>query len=169
MNTYLSPPALPTEPTPAPTPSPERSDPKHKPFLKSALCALGLALAATTFAQTTPPQDNPTGQQPNNNTLPNQGWTMFNQDVGMRLQLEGDQLQRLQNVDAQYADRYRALGNDPWLNDRYPALSNERNASIQQILTPEQFTNWSKENDRNSGIPSNTRNAPTSTPVPVQP
>ncbi|HEY0978286.1 MAG TPA: hypothetical protein VGE21_12515 [Flavobacteriales bacterium] len=149
MKRIITYPGTPRTPDPRPDqqPVPAQAEPKRKPlqqptFLKSGLFVLALTASALVSAQTTP-QQNPTGQQPNTNSLPNQGWTMFNDDVGTRLRLQGDQMQRLQNVDAQYADRYRALGNDPWLNDRYPTLTTSRNKEIQQILTPEQYKSWS--------------------------
>ena len=68
---------------------------------------------------------------------------MFDNNVGTRLKLQGDQLQRLQDVDGRYKERYTGLGERPWTNSGYAPLTEQRNKDIQGILTPEQYKEWS--------------------------
>ena len=114
-----------------------------------AFIAVALMMSSLLFAQTAPstptPQTptttpRPVTQQPHS-TQP-QGWTMFDSNVGTRLKLQGDQLERLQGVDDRYKERYTGLGEMPWKNAGYAPLTQERNDNIKTILTPTQYDQW---------------------------
>jgi hypothetical protein len=130
-------------------PTPELPERERKHVVEAAragMMAVALVAHSFLFAQGTPtaaPTTTPrsTTQQPAT-TPANKGWTMFNEDVGRRLELKSDQLQRLQEVDSRYRDRYTALGETPWTNAGYTPLTEQRSREVRSILTPEQYNHW---------------------------
>ncbi len=140
---------------------------------RGGLVAVALLATGMLFAQSTPaeptntptqtPTTTPRTQSPTNaphhdmphpaNTPTNKGWTKFDDNVGTRLNLKDDQLQRLQGVDRNYQERYTGLGETPWTNAGYTPLTEQRNTEIKSILTPEQYTQY---NTTYGGQPSGT-------------
>lgn len=122
---------------------------------RAGLMAVALMATSMLFAQsttTTPstPTNGRTAKSMSHSTIqepqtaqPEIGWTMFNDDEATRLNLQGDQLQRLQDVDHRYQDRYTGMGDKPWTNEGYAPLSQQRNDEVRSILTPEQYGQWS--------------------------
>ena len=115
--------------------------------VRTGLMAAALMATSMLFAQTTPttpatPTTPSTTTQQPNTAQPNKGWTRFNEDDGRRLELKEDQLQRLQEVDNRYQDRYDGLGKSPATNAGYAPLNDERNDAIRGILSPEQYHKW---------------------------
>jgi hypothetical protein len=132
---------------------PERERKHGVEAVRAGLMAVALLATSLLFAQNAPagpnttPKQTPattprTSTQQPVHTQTNKGWTMFNEDVGTRLDLKADQLKRLQDVDRRYQDRYADLGATPWTAPGYAPLTRQRNADIQAILTPEQFKEY---------------------------
>ncbi len=116
---------------------------------RTGLVAVALMTTGMLFAQTTPstaaPETNNNAhsstQQPITMQSP-KGWMMFDDNMGSGLDLKSGQLQKLQEVDSRYKDKYVGLGETPWTNPGYEALTQQRNADVKSILTPQQYDKW---------------------------
>lgn len=76
---------------------------------------------------------------------------MFDDRIGKDLGLQADVLQRLRDVDGRYQKDYTALGNEAAKNPGYGKLSDQRNAEVKGLLTPEQYMRWEKMQNGNRG------------------
>jgi hypothetical protein len=152
------------EPNEEPTPDEEQPAPPehpkrrriHQPVFSTsrerayrpaslAMTGLVLCLAMNLHAQTpTPPSTNPTGQQTTTPqaVTPQQGWVMFDDNVGRQLQMPPEQLQQLRAVDERFLNDYRALGNEPIRSPKYQDLTERRNAEIRKLMDPTVYDTW---------------------------
>ncbi|MGV9013440.1 MAG: hypothetical protein ACOH13_12675 [Flavobacteriales bacterium] len=89
------------------------------------------------------PGQMPATARPMQQPVPAKGWMMFDDKSSADLKLQGDQLQRLQDVDNRYKERYTGMGTTPWTNPEYKMLTEQRNNDVKGILTPEQYKQWS--------------------------
>ena len=131
--------------------TPELPQRERKHGVESArMGMMAVALMATSMllAQNTPTTPSTPATTPHTttkhpaHTQTTQGWTRFNEGVGRRLDLKSDQLQRLQEVDSSYQERYTALGRSPWSNPGYASLTEQRDTDIMAILTPKQYEQY---------------------------
>lgn len=131
-------------------PDPSQRERKRELFAaRTGLMAVALMATGMLFAQTTPSTPARTTnntahsstQQPITMQSP-KGWTMFDDNMGSGLDLKSGQLQKLQEVDGRYKDKYVGLGETPWTNPGYNALTQQRNADVKSILTPQQYDKW---------------------------
>jgi hypothetical protein len=159
-NPQVQPEQEPMEPA-TPTPAPEVA-PKRRRFIQPTFSArtpvrpgrparLAMTTALTLFALGTYAQSDtlqrdtqttPRGQQPGTSTQ--QGWVMFNDQMGRELNIPADQMQRLREVDERYAAEYRALGADPTKNPGYRALTERRTNDIHGIVSGDTYGRWEK-------------------------
>lgn len=71
------------------------------------------------------------------------GWANFTTADRDRLKLTDQQFTELRDMDEKYTPEYNALGLEPWTNEKFPALNAKRDRTIQDIMTPEQYKQWS--------------------------
>jgi len=76
------------------------------------------------------------------------GWVMFDDEVGVTLNIPADKLQQLRDVDGSYQKEYMGLGNDPAVNPGYASLNERRNNDIRRVLTAEQYEQWVRRYNR---------------------
>lgn len=72
------------------------------------------------------------------------GWSAFTQADQHNLELSDEQLMKLKAMDAGLEKKYKAMGIEPWMNERFPELNRQRNMAVQDILSPEQYQRWAK-------------------------
>jgi hypothetical protein len=147
----------PAEPKPEPAPEPT---PRRRRFIQPVFSTRGLGagrtvrmLVATTLCvlswtaqgqNETPPRTLPPVPQQPGQPRPQaqEGWVMFNDKVGQDLGMQDDQLRKLRDVDAKYHKDYSALGETPWTNPGYRALTDQRNSEVRSILGTELYDRW---------------------------
>jgi hypothetical protein len=177
-NHQVQPDQEPMEPTtPAPTPevTPKRRRFNQPTFAtrlhvragRSARFVVTSALAVLMFGanaqtdntKTTNSKDQ--GQQTDpQNTNTQQGWVMWNDQMGRDLNIPADQMQHLREVDERYAAEYRALGTDPTKNPGYRALTERRTNDIRGIISGDTYTRWEKRYGGAMGNDHTNRTAP---------
>jgi len=114
---------------------------RDRAFLATLLI---ITMASSAVAQSTPPatNDNRGMQQPKTIAPPSQGWMWWDDNSGREMNIPDARMQELRTVDERYRKDYDALGTSPWTNGEYQALTERRNADIKNVLTPEQYQQW---------------------------
>ncbi len=147
-----------TDRTERPTPETPDEGPHRafsgRPTLYRLICLYTMAVAlALTIAGSISAQA-PNVSTPLPNTTQEQGWLLFDDRTGTAMHLDEEQVQKLRDVDGSYQKRYTALGNTPWTNEGYAALSDSRETDYRTILTPAQFEFWNQTYGRGRpGLP----------------
>lgn len=78
------------------------------------------------------------------NPLPgSHGWANFTTVERDQFNLTDEQLTQLRDMDTKLAPQYNALGIEPWTNEKFPELNQKRDKAIRDILTAEQYAQWS--------------------------
>lgn len=72
------------------------------------------------------------------------GWAAFTQADKRDLELSDAQLVKLKDMDTRFEEEYKAMGIEPWTNDKFPELNRKRNQAIQDVLNPEQYQQWAR-------------------------
>lgn len=72
------------------------------------------------------------------------GWSAFTENDRLGLQLSEDQMAKLKEVDTRFDEKYKAMGIEPWTNEKFPELNSDRNQAVQDILSPEQYQRWAE-------------------------
>lgn len=104
-------------------------------------------------AQGTPPAQENVSQAPSQPTTtaplaPQLGWMWWDDANGRDMNIAVIRMKELQDIDSRYRTEYDALGNTPWTNPGYEALSRRRDAEVKPLLTPEQYQEYSRRNTR---------------------
>lgn len=120
---------------------------KNSMIIRTGIAVLAFSTATWLGAQSTPSSPKAKTSSTQSATATKQGaWVMFNAEESSRLQLKDEQLQRLQEVDKRYNQSYRDMGDSPWTDPDFPTLNERRNNDVKEILTPEQYDSWNRNN-----------------------
>ncbi len=137
------------------------------------LAIVSLGSVTLAMAQGTPPPTDispvppsqPTTTAP---TAPQQGWMWWDDSRGRDMNIAVDRMKELKDVDQRYRTEYDALGPTPWTNPGYQTLTDRRNQDLRSILTPEQYTEYTRSSTAPATKP-NTRQAPMTPATPSTP
>ncbi len=72
------------------------------------------------------------------------GWSAFTENDRLTLELSDEQLAKLKEVDTRFDEKYKAMGIEPWTNEKFPELNNDRNQAVQDVLSPQQYQRWAQ-------------------------
>jgi hypothetical protein len=115
------------------------------PFARLLSVALFITWSGAATAQVGTMEEPPDPQQPGAGTGSAQpGWAWFNDTIALSLKLGPEQLVQLRDMDTRYRPEYNALGSQPARSPKFSMLLEERNADVEDILTPEQFGQWNR-------------------------
>lgn len=114
------------------------------------IACMAMATAANAQVKTAPA----TTDAPEAKPLPgSQGWANFTTADQDQLKLSDQQLTLLRDMDTKLTPEYNALGIEPWKNEKFTKLNQKRDKAIRGILTPEQYSQWSKPSGTTPAAP----------------
>ena len=116
------------------------------PSLRRMLQVFGL-IACMSLANATSAQSKSapaSADQEQTKPLPgSHGWANFTTVDRDELKLSDQQFTELRDMDTKFTPDYNALGLEPWRNEKFAALNQKRDKAIREIMTPEQYKQWS--------------------------